>query len=509
MFIHEAILYYVMSGSYVSGTGRRQLLLLPDMIEHYVEEDNPARFVDTFVDSLDLQELGFTYARLDEGAGRPSYDPHDMLKLYLWGYYNAIRSSRKLETECHRNLEVMWLICKLKPDFKTISDFRKDNIDYMKGVFKAFNEQCLSEGLFGRKRVAIDGTKIKAWNSRERSYTKEFVDSGIRKLDEKIDQYLRDMDENDEKEKNEPKITNMKEKIESMKKRMEKLKEIKKTMDSEKKDEISLTDPEARQMKTRHGIDVCYNAQISVDDKNHLIADYDLIDDPNDSASLVPMSVNSKEFLQSTNLESLADSGYFSMENVRSLHGSGIDAYIPEQKFGMPKKESGIPAPRFHESRFVYDRETDVYKCPAGNTLKKSPGLIKLNGKPYHTYFTSACTGCTFHAECTGGKYRRIMRWDHQEVLDDHRRKMALKGSEKMKKRKSLVEHPFGTMKRAMNAGYTLLKGKRKVKGEFGLMVLTYNIKRVIKTRHAKERSDIPENTGNTTLFQGFHASTA
>ena len=214
-----------MSGSYVSGTGRRQLLLLPDMIEHYVEEDNPARFVDTFVDSLDLQELGFTYARFDEGAGRPSYDPHDMLKLYIRGYYNAIRSSRKLDMECHRNLEVMWLLCKLEPDFKTIADFRKDNIDCMKGVFRSFNKQCLSEGLFGRKRVAIEGTKIKAWNSRERSYTREFVDSGIRKLDEKIDQYLRDMDE--------------KEKIESMKKRMEKLKEIKKTMDSEKKDEIS------------------------------------------------------------------------------------------------------------------------------------------------------------------------------------------------------------------------------------------------------------------------------
>ncbi|MEM4089848.1 MAG: transposase [Thermoplasmatales archaeon] len=151
-----------MSGPYVSGTGRRQLLLLPDMIEHYVEEDNPARFVDAFVDSIDLQELGFTYAKLDEGVGRPSYDPHDMLKLYLWGYYNAIRSSRKLETECHRNLEVMWLICKLKPDFKTISDFRKDNIDCMKDVFKAFNEQCLDDDLFRGKTIAIDGTKIKA-----------------------------------------------------------------------------------------------------------------------------------------------------------------------------------------------------------------------------------------------------------------------------------------------------------------------------------------------------------
>ncbi|MDA8054895.1 MAG: IS1182 family transposase [Thermoplasmatales archaeon] len=499
-----------MSGSYVSGTGRRQLLLLPDMIEHYVEEDNPARFVDTFVDSLDLQELGFTYARLDEGAGRPSYDPHDMLKLYLWGYYNAIRSSRKLETECHRNLEVMWLICKLKPDFKTISDFRKDNIDYMKGVFKAFNEQCLGNDLFGGKTIAIDGTKIKAWNSRDRNYRRDTVEKQIAEMDKKVEKYLKEMDENDAREKDEPKITNMKEKIDSMKKRTEKLRDIKKTMDSEKVDEISLTDPEARLMKTMHGIDVCFNGQISVDQKNHLIVDYDLTNDPTDYASLVPLTGSSREFLGSDGMESLSDRGYFSMENVKALSDQNVDAYIPEARHGMPDKKTGMPKPEFHESRFTYNSEKDLYVCPEKNEMHYLRNQKTVKGKTFRIYSTTACETCPARSGCTESKRGRwIWRWEHQDIIDQHRKKMSLIGHEKMKKRKSMVEHPFGTMKRAMNAGYTLLRGKRRVKGEFGIIALTYNIKRVINIKHAEEGPDIPENTVNRTLFQGFHASTA
>ena len=217
-------------------------------------ENNPARFIDTFVDSIDLHDLGFRYSFLENGAGRPSYNPHDLLKIYLWGYYNAIRSSRKLEAECNRNIEVMWLTRKLSPDFKTISDFRKDNIECIKSVFSAFNKQCLIDGLFGGKTIAIDGTKIRAWNSRDRTYRRDTVEKQIAEMDEKVEKYLSDMDENDAKEKDEPEITNMKEKIESMKKRMEKLKGIKKTLDSEKSDEVSLTDPEARLMKTRNDI---------------------------------------------------------------------------------------------------------------------------------------------------------------------------------------------------------------------------------------------------------------
>ena len=240
-----------------------------------------------------------------------------------------------------------------------------------------------------------------------------------------------------------------------------------------------------------------------------LIVDYDLTNDPTDYASLVPLTGSSREFLGSDGMESLSDRGYFSMDNVKTLSDQKVDAYIPEAKHGMPNKKTGIPKPEFHESKFTYNSERDIYMCPEKNEMHYLRNQKTMRGVKYRIYSTTACETCPARSGCTESKRGRwIWRWEHQEVLDDHRRKMALKGSENMKKRKSLVEHPFGTMKRAMNAGYTLLKGKRRVKGEFGLMVLTYNIKRVIKIRHAKERSDIPENTGNTTLFQGFHAST-
>ncbi len=492
-----------MSGSYVSGTGRRQLLLLPDMIENYIEGDNPARFMDAFVNSLDLHKLGFRYAVLEDGAGRPSYDPHDLLKLYLWGYFNGIRSSRKLEKESHRNMEVMWLLCKIGPDFKTISDFRRDNIDCIKGVFRSFNEQCISDGLFGGKTVAIDGTKIKAWNTRERSYRKETVEKQIAETDEKIEKYLREMDENDEKEKDEPKITNMKEKIEAMKKKTKKLREIRKTMKENNLEEIELTDPESRQMKTRHGIDICYNGQISVDDKNHLIVDYDLTDDPTDFASLVPMSERSKEILHSEDLESLSDKGYFSLENVKDLNDRKISAFIPEQKHGVPDGKSGIPAPEFHESKFTFNPGNSTYTCPQGNVMHNTGNRTNAKKQVFRIYATRSCSSCPVRSKCTSSKSgRQISRWIHQDIVDEHRKRMKLAGHEKMKKRKSMVEHPFGTMKRAMNAGYTLLKGKRKVKGEFGLMALAYNMKRVINIKSEENEAIRLKNTGNMTLFQ-------
>ena len=492
-FIHEAVIYCVMSGSYVSGTGRRQLLLLPNMIEDYVGKDNPARFIDTFVDSLDLHSLDFKFSVLKDGAGRPSYDPKDILKLYLWGYFNGIRSSRKLEKECNRNMEAMWLLCMLTPDFKTIADFRKDNIDCMKNVFNAFNTMCMEQGLFGRRAVAIDGTKVKACNARDRTYTRDNVDRRIKEMDEKIDRYLREMDENDRIEEDEPKITNMKEKIDTMKKRMDELKEIQKKMKEKDLDEISLTDPDARLMKTRTGIDVCYNAQISVDDKYHLIVDYDVGNDPTDCSSMVPMSMKSGETMKADNLEVLADKGYFSADNIKTLHDEGTDAYISEPKHGMPGK-SGIPAPEFHESKFTYNIKNDAYACPQGNEMHFFRKLNSGN-KTYNVYSTPACLSCPVRSRCTRSVTgRKIFRWEHQELLDEHRKKMLIHGSEKMKKRKAMVEHPFGTIKRALNSGYTLLKSTAKVSGEFGLMALAYNMKRVVNIKREENMEILQEN---------------
>ena len=269
-----------------------------------------------------------------------------------------------------------------------------------------------------------------------------------------------------------------------MKKKVKKLKGIKKTMDSEKMDEVSLTDPEARLMKTGDGLDVCFNGQVSVDQENHLIVDYDLTSDPTDYTSLVPLTESSKEFLRSDKMESLSDRGYFSMNNVKSMGDDGIDAHIPEARHGMPDRKTRIPKPEFHESKFLYNSWKDIYMCPKNKEMHYLRNQKTVKGLICRIYASATCESCPVRTGCTESRRGRwIWRWKHQDIPDQHRKKMKLMGHEKMKKRKSMVENPFGTMKRAMNAGYTLLKGKRKVKGEFGIIALTYYIKRVISIK--------------------------
>lgn len=256
-----------MSGSYVSGIGRKQYLLLPDKIEDYIDKDNPIRLIDAFVDSLNLEESGFAHSALEDCAGgRPSYDPGDLLKPYIWGYYNGIRSSRRLEKECYRNVEVMWLISKITPDFKTIADFRKDNVSSIKPVFRSFVDACRESGIISGNIVGIDDTKVKAWNSRGRNFTRDGIEKRIDEIDDKINRYLKEMDQNDEIEKDERKIRNM--------------------MIGNSLEEISLTAPESKLMKTKNGLDVCLNAHIAVESESHMITDYIVNNDTNDHSSL-------------------------------------------------------------------------------------------------------------------------------------------------------------------------------------------------------------------------------
>ncbi len=308
------------------------------------------------------------------------------------------------------------------------------------------------------------------------------MDKRINEMDEKVDKYLKEIEENDKNEDDEPEITNMKEKIETMRKRINELKEIQKKMNGKDLNEISLTDPDAKLMKTRTGIDVCYNAQISVDDKYHLIVDYDVVNDPTDCSSMVPMAMNAREILKTNDLEALADKGYFSADNIKTLSDEKIDAFISEPKHGISGKK-GIPAPEFHESKFTYNVKNDTYMCPQGNEMHFF-GKLKRGDKTYAVYTTTACTTCPVRSRCTKSVTgRKISRWEHQALLDEHRKKMLLNGSGRMKKRKALVEHPFGTVKRALNSGYTLLKGKKKVSGEFGLIALAYNMKRFVNIK--------------------------
>ncbi len=301
---------------FISGIDREQSLLLPSRIEDYVSDDNPVRFIDAFVDSLDLQSLGFTHAILAEGAGRPSYNPGDMLKLYIWGYLNQVRSSRKLERECHRNLEVMWLINGLSPDFKTIADFRKDNIDSIRKVFREFTKLCIRLDLFSNELVGIDGTK--AVNSRTRNFNAENLESRIKRVDERLAEYMKNMDENDKAEH----LTKeeLKEKIEKLKKVKEKYLLLKQELKDKNIKEVSLTDPDSRLMKLpNNGFDICYNVQAAVDKKSHLIVSYDVVNSSSDYNQLSTMALKAKEALNVKNLTVIADMGYFDSNAKRVL----------------------------------------------------------------------------------------------------------------------------------------------------------------------------------------------
>ena len=472
-----------MSGSHITKIGRKQALLLPDMIENYIDEDNPTRLFDSFVDSLDLKDMGFRYAVLKEGPGAPSYDPSDLLKLYLWGYYNGIRSSRKLENECYRNLEVMWLIRKLKPDFKTISDFRKDSVDIVKGLFRRFNLFLKEHDLFKSHDIAIDGTKMKAVNAKERSFTKEQLEKQQDNVDEKIEKFLKEMDENDAIEQDIDR-SKIREAIEKMNERKKKLDGVGREMAELGVNELSLTDPEARQMKTRHGVDVCYNAHIAVESEHHLISDYTVDNDTNDYASLLPLARSSKELMGKIDVS--ADRGHFSLTNLLNLYKEETDAYIPTYERGSPFRKKGVGGDEYASSKFIYDKERDVYICPQGNEMhyrSNVPNGLK-NKVFYRVYSTDACKSCPVVKKCTTSKRGRWMqRWEYADIEDEHWRRMKSRGRDKMKLRKRTVEHPFGTIKRAMNQGYLLLKGLRKVRGEFGFSAIAYNMKRAISIK--------------------------
>jgi transposase len=468
---------------HVAGLNRDQTALFPDTLEGYVDKENPVRFIDAFVDSLNLEKLGFKHA-LPVEIGRPSCDPSDLLKLYVYGYLNQVRSSRKLERECHRNVEVMWLMRKLTPDFKTIADFRKDNVDCVKGVFKEFVKLCMSLDLYGAKCIAIDGTKFKAVNSLDRNFNRKNLAYRMKRIDEHVSKYLAEIEEEDRKEEqaNSKHVEMLQEKVQKLMKRKEEYAELLCKLKESKQNEVSLVDPDCRLMKNRGRIEPCYNGQVAVDDKNHLIVDYDVTNAPADNCQLSPIAKSAKEMLRAESLDAVADKGYFSFVQIKDCVDSGIIPYVPEQnRYGVGfVKRKGVPTREFHVDKFVYDVGTDTFVCPAGNKLVFSY-LDHAHQKNIRVYRTDVCFSCEyFMTKCSLNKHgRTLWRWEHAEVLDEMRERM-LREPEKLALRKKVVEHPFGTMKRAFNQGYLLLKGLRKVGGEVGFTMLAYNMRRVL-----------------------------
>jgi transposase len=456
---------------YIEGTNRDQTLLFPESLDEYVSENNPVRFIDAFVESLDLQALGFKHAVLQE-TGRPPYHPSVLLKLYVYGYLNRIRSSRLLEKEAHRNVEVLWLTGKLAPDHKTIANFRRDNRKAIREVCRAFTRFCRELDLFGGELVAIDGSKFKAVNNKGRNFTERKLKRAMKDIEKKIDAYLDELDENDANEPDEHKPTaeELKEKIQRLKERLKEHKGFKKRMEDTGETQISLTDPDSRSMPLAGGprTQVSYNVQVSVDEKHKLIVDHEVTNEVTDRSLLSQMAKRAKEVLGVEELEVLADMGYYDGQQVKDCVEEGIMPYIPKAETSASKK-FGL----FGKSDFRYASERDCYWCPAGEMLtfrfqRQEKGRIR------RYYATSVCRQCPIKVKCTRSKEgRRITRWAYEEVLEEMERRVR-SSPEKVKLRKRLAEHPFGTIKHSMDQGYFLMKRLPNVGAEMSLSVLAY-----------------------------------
>jgi transposase len=382
---------------YVEGLNRNQTALFPNTLEAYVDKDNPVRFIDAFIDSLNMQKLGFKHSTSAE-VGRPSYNPSDLLKLYLYGYLNQVRSSRKLERECHRNIEVIWLMKKLAPDFKTIGDFRKDNIDCVKGVFKEFVKLYMHLDLFGAKCVVVDGTKFKAVNSLDSNFNRKKLVYRMKMVAEHVTKYLAEIEEEDRKEQFKSQQSEMlQRKVQNLMKQKEEYTELLNKLKESNQNEISMVDPDCRLMKNRGRIEPCYNGQVAVDDKNHLIVDYYVTNAPADNCQLSIIAKGAKDMLGAKRLDAIADKGYFSFVQIKECVDSGITPYVPEQnRYGVGfVKRKEVPTRDFHVDKFAYNVDTDTFVCPAGNTLVFSY-LDHAHQKNIRVYRTGACFSCEF-----------------------------------------------------------------------------------------------------------------
>jgi transposase len=460
---------------YIEGSPREQKLLFPESIDEYIAADNPVRFIDAFVDKLDLAAAGFERTSL-AATGRPPYAPGDLLKLYIYGYLNRVRSSRKLEQECQRNVEVMWLLRKLKPDHKTIADFRKDNRQAFKEVFKAFCLLCRELELFGGELVAIDGSKFKAVNNSQRNFTKTQVQKYLQKLEERIEGYLQALDERDAQEPvaSAHSTEQLQAKIEQLQGRQEKYQGYLRQMEEQGDSQLSLTDPDSRSMPKSPKAPVAYNVQTAVDSKHHLIVAEDVTNEVTDRNRLSAMAVEAKATLAVDSCRVVADMGYSHGQELKTCLDAGLEPYVPRPETSANRK-LGL----YGKEQFSYDATADTYRCPAGETLTFRLATID-RGRHIRYYKTSACGQCALKEKCTRNKEgRRITRWVHEEIIEQTQQRVQAH-PEIMQQRKQIVEHPFGTIKHWWDHGHFLMRGLEKVRAEFSLSALAYNITRMI-----------------------------
>jgi transposase len=461
---------------FVEGVDRGQSTLFPAVLDDYVAEDNPVRAVDVFVDGLDLDKLGFVGVQpLD--TGRPGYHPGTMLKLYIYGYLNRLPSSRRLERECQRNIEMIWLTGQLAPDFKTIADFRKDNGKAIREVCREFVALCRKLDLLSAASVAIDGSKFKAVNARDKNFTEAKMKRRLERIDESIARYLSQLETADRHGDAVPevKVERLKSKIEKLKDEIARLNAINAEMMKSEDKQISLTDPDARSMATSGkdtGI-VGYNVQIAVDTQHHLIVAHEVTNVGTDRHQLANMAEQARDEMAVETLDAVADRGYYDSEEIRACEDSGITVTLPK-----PMTSGAKAAGRFGKQDFVYVAADDVYRCPAGERLTYRH-QSEEDGKTIRRYSTSSCKTCALKAHCTTGPERRISRWEHEAVLEKVQDRLD-HNPNAMGVRRQTAEHPFGTIKCWMGATHFLTKKLPKVATEMALNVLAYNMKRVM-----------------------------
>ena len=459
-----------MSG-FIEGEDRTQATLFPERIDDYVAEDNPVRVIDVFIDDLDISGLGFKSE--PAATGRPGYHPKTMLKLYVYGYLNRIQSSRRLEREAQRNVELMWLLGRLAPDFKTIADFRKDNGEAIRLVCREFVVLCRKLNLLSDTLVAIDGSKFKAVNGRDKNYTRAKMKRRLEELEASIERYLARLATADAAEPPGDDAKTLNDKVAALREEMQRLKKLEVRMLEAPDQQLSLTDPDARSMNARGSGIVGYNVQSAVDSRHHLIIAHEVSNVGSDRRQLSPLARQAKAALGAETLEVVADRGYYNGDEIRACEEAGIEAYLPKPKTSWNKARGFCD-----RSAFTYIAEDDEYRCPADERLTYRFTRQEA-GKTIHRYWSSACGDCAIKPQCTTGRNRRVSRWEDEEILERAQARLD-RHPEIMRLRRATVEHPFGTIKSWMGSTHFLTKTLPRVRTEMSLHVLAYNMKRAI-----------------------------
>lgn len=472
-----------MSG-FIEGENRHQATLLPERLDDYIAEESPVRVIDVYVDDLDLSGLGFKTT--PELTGRPGYHPATLLKLYIYGYFNRIHSSRRLEREAQRNVELMWLTGRLAPDFKTIADFRKNNGEAIRLVCREFVMLCRKLELFTEAFVAIDGSKFKAVNNRDRNFTKAKMKRRLEEIDKSIERYLGQLASADRQELSiaKEKSQRLEEKIAALKAEMTRLKRLEVQMLESPDNQISLTDPDSRSMSSRGSGIVGYNVQTAVDTKHHLIVAHEVTNVGSDRQQLFNMAEQAKAAIGTDKLDAVADRGYFRGQDLLACEQAQITTYLPK-----PQTSGNMAKGLFGKRDFIYKHQDDEYECPAGERLiyrfSREEG-----GQLIRRYWSSSCPQCALKPKCTTGLYRRVSRWEHEAVIEAAERRLD-KTPEQMRIRRSTVEHPFGTLKSWMGHTHFLTRTLPHVSTEMSLHILVYNMKRVMAILGTKSMIEV------------------